>query len=447
MSKGKKKLNLKIEVDDTSDTMSTSSMSTNNSSNDGISKILAELDREEVEKQAQNLMRLILEEGNSENFKNFLKLSKPLAIEIILEKITEDSRYSREIREIFENSLIEKRIGKVKNRPVKLFSNKDEGVTEGRFVKKDLQNNELPSLKHSTTWLEKIGGISGRRNIGEEICEYIGTNLMNQLLDKNSPKIRLYKDNQGNVRLMSKFIQNFIPLESFDLINEKPFNGALGLTNFFAANILFADYDTNIQNAGIRRDNLGDSHAARIDNGKALSYKKVKRPKDYDSNIFAEHNSNIEPTEDIVIGNIFRAKVYSGVFDNIDMANELLNLSNSLNINKLRKVIKLSLDNIEEAYGSDILSNPAILQELRERMEFPENITINRQVLENAIIENIQFMNNIIRIYAEKQVQKNTGINNNSNKENIHQSNNNSNNQHFQRIALRNITNEDRSLK
>lgn len=306
-----------------------------------------------------------------------------------------------EIFNILENAYLNKKIGKLKNRPLKIIREKTEaeGSTLGNFVTKLNEKDEIKS-KHHNIWIQKKQTIKGK-NIGEEICEYIGSNLMNYIMGDNSPKVRLHKDEENNISIISKFIPNFTTLSNQDTHKIKnALNHVKERARFFAANILLADYDTNLGNIGIRIDDNGESNLARIDNGKALSYKIVRKTPD--SKTFSDTPSDIPAN--IIKNNIFRDPIFKkDLFKGEDFGSELIEICDNLNINSIKKIINLSLNNIEKAYGKNIFSNPSVVEELKNRIEF-DSQSISRQDLENAIINNIALLIPELKTIASNEI-------------------------------------------
>ena len=288
---------------------------------------------------------------------------------------------------ILENAYLDQKIGKVKSRDLDFFARKDVGSTEGRFVRKSASGSEQ-SLKHNITWLEKTGRIGGN-DVGEKICEYIGTSLLNQMLGDNSPKIRLYKADDGSVKLMVKFIDEF---ESLDKIGPAQIQSTENKANFFAANILLGDYDTNLGNAGIRKD--GEHvYLARIDNGKALSYKKIINHSDAEIHKSFLDNVDLKPLNFIEMKDkVYRDPKYkNGLFEGEEFCEELSQVCSSFNERRMSKVIDHCLSNVMEAFGEDIFKDENVKRELQARMDLPEDFS--KSDFKAVIMNNMSFMN------------------------------------------------------
>lgn len=290
-------------------------------------------------------------------------------------------RFSQEIKEQFNDLLLEKKVGAVKTRPLEKIGAKDTGITPGSFVHKLPKNaTDDNLLKQSRTWVYK----GGANDPGEIVFEIIGTNLFNDLMGDNSPKLRLHKDSNGNVLVMSKFIENFKTLDAIDQDVEELFSKAKGFAKFFAATSLFSDYDFHQRNVGFRQNDNAELEWARIDNGRALSYfvgNSYKRKKLYE----LKEAQTVEGMKDSMI----KTGYHEELFEGFDFAYELNQAVNQIDEKKLRKIIKFSMRNLQEAYGENFLDNDKIKEEFRFRMHINKSINLTPQLIEDEIIGHI----------------------------------------------------------
>ena len=310
---------------------------------------------------------------------------KPKAYEGALTYIKEH-RYPSYYYQAIENAYLKTKIGEVKHRPIIYEGNKPDGVTDGILVKKFPKNSKDSNiLKHKNIWLKKNGGAGGG-GLGEEACEYIGTNVTNLIMGKNSPKLRLYEDEDGSISLMSKFIPNFTTLRNIraDIRNEK-LKKAKGFANFFVANVITGDYDFHSGNVGIRKDENRNNYIARIDNGRAFSYH-IKRDFTLGTRSFVAIPQTATDIKNTMLGisNIYSPEMFQG----IDFAGDLYQASANISTSRIRKVIRLSIDNLKAAYGEDFLSNEEIKNQFIQRLGIPVGTTLTKEYIEDRIIEN-----------------------------------------------------------
>lgn len=115
-----------------------------------------------------------------------------------------------------ENVWIERKIGKPKeNRPKEKVEEKTEGLTEGGIYQKKFKGaiDEDNILKlRKKIMVKNAPDYEGFE--GGEVCEYIGSNLANLYLPKESAKFRLHIDTDDQkktrkVAVASTFIDNF----------------------------------------------------------------------------------------------------------------------------------------------------------------------------------------------------------------------------------------------
>lgn len=325
----------------------------------------------------QALRKLLSEYKFPEN-KNFKTDAIVGAIEYMQNN---PQRFSPEIKEQFNDLLLEKKVGKVKTRPLEKIGDKDAGITPGVFVHKLPKNaTDTNSLKQSRTWVYK-GDVN---DPGEIVFEILGTNLFNYLMEDNSPKLRLHKDSKGNVLVMSKFIENFKTLDVMDQDVEELSGTAKGFARFFAATALFSDYDFHQRNVGFRQNDKAELEWARIDNSRALSYfvgNSYKRRKLY--------RLKEAQTADGMKNNMISTGYPKGLFEGFDFAYELNQAVNEIDEKKLRKIIKFSMRNLQEAYGEKFLDNNNVKEAFHFRMHIDESIKLTPQLIEDEIMKHI----------------------------------------------------------
>ncbi len=323
---------------------------------------------------------------------------KPDAMEMVINYIKENNiNIPKDSLKIVEDIYLTHTIIPPKARPVIKIGKKPGGLAAGRLVTKVAKNSDdLDQSKESklqNTWMEKSGSNDGGGK-GEEVCEYIGTNLVNQVMGKNSPKFRLYKDADGNVKLMSKFIPKFQTIYDREDNHLPPIDTtkAQGFASFFAANILAGDYDVHGGNVGFTTDENGNHHWARIDNGRALSY---NTERDFTRGGYGYTNlatpQTVEGFKQTMLSVNSTSTTYypESLFEGINFACELNTEADKVDINKYSTVIKLSMDNLKIAYGDDFLNIPEINKELKERMGFAASDILTEKVIEDKVIENI----------------------------------------------------------
>lgn len=313
------------------------------------------------------------------------------------------------LKNIVEDAFLKAKIGEVKYRDFIKVENKNIGVSQGAFVVKAKDNIADPSLKYKYKWIKKTSSNS-TKNIGEEICEYVGTNIMNYLLEDNSPKVRLFKDQKNNVSLGVKFLNNFKTYDSCSRaeisdIEEKIENGSLkGLARFYLANMILGDYDNNPGNFGFITNDKGEISIARIDHGKIFSYKSIKKESDEAMmqtvfNMGAKfedfikerynHDYNLNNIEQKIFRNPFFKN--NNMFKGDRFNQELDDLIKEINVNFISKIIDRSIGNIKEAYGADIFLNTKVQETLSERLMIDKS-TINEETFKTALLDNIDII-------------------------------------------------------
>ncbi len=327
----------------------------------------------------------------------------------------------RSLKNIVEDAYLEAKIGEVKYRDFVKIENKTQGVSQGEFVVKAKASHDDFSLKHNYKWIRKTSSNS-TKNIGEEICEYVGTNLMNYLLEDNSPKIRLLKDPHGNVSLGVKFLNNFKTFascnrEEINDIEAKIANRELkGLANFYLANMILGDYDNNPGNFGFIADERGEVSIARIDHGKIFSYKTIKKKSDsemmdraFAAGVGIEDFEKEKYNYDYDLNNV-EAKVFANrffrnknMFEGRDFSLEISSIIEKIDIGFMIKIIDRSIQNVKEAYGENIFLDSKVKKTLAERMMLPESM-INEESFKIAIIDNINQIGEKIQNKAKDNI-------------------------------------------
>jgi hypothetical protein len=301
-------------------------------------------------------------------------------------------RFSPEIKEQFNDLLLEKKVGTVKTRPLEKIGEKDTSITPGSFVHKIPKNaTDTNTLKQSRTWVYK----GDANDPGEIVFEILGTNLFNYLMGDNSPKIRLHKDSKGNVLVMSKFIENFKTLADMDEDIEELSSKAKGFARFFAATALFSDYDFHKRNIGFRRNDNGELEWARIDNGRALSYfvdNSYRRRRLYE----LKEAQTAEGMED----NMIKTGYPEELFEGFDFSCELSQAVNEIDEKKLRKIIKFSMRHLQEAYGENFLDNDKVKEEFRFRMHIDKSISLTPQFVEDEIVAHVNRLQAELKEFA-----------------------------------------------
>lgn len=82
-------------------------------------------------------------------------------------------------------------------------------------------------------------------------------------------------------------------------------------------------------------------------------------------------------------------KIYNkSLFEGVDFACELHQISKAVSEENTRKVIQLSMKNLKKAYGDNFLSNPDIKATLCKRMGIPLTTHLTEKLVENKIVEN-----------------------------------------------------------
>ncbi len=377
-------------------------------------------EQEKINFEVEQIDGFLRREEDYQKFVDFLnkaKLKKE-SIKIIFDRITEGLyneapliiNDKKQVISVVSNKYIDVIVGKVKYRKFHKVGNKQYGTTDGSLVRKSSTVNET-EVKHLNTWLNKKSRPEAR-NIGEEICEYIGTNFINYYMGENSPKMRLIVDEDGTVSLASKFIRNFKTFGELDNIfkqhieKEQRINPDYikGQSEFYFANIILADYDnSNPHNYGFRINNNGELYLARIDLGKAFSYKRAGKKTDEEHfREFLEREEFIKEKQkeekeinlEAVKSNVFRSRhiKIERLFSSLNFNLNLYKLCQLENKKIAEKIIISCFNNIFQAYGYEVLNNTQVREELYLRMNIPQEGELTPKVLSEHVstyIENL----------------------------------------------------------
>ena len=114
------------------------------------------------------------------------KSLKPAAIKLAIQHIKDDpEKFPPEIAKMMDHILIERNIGKVKDRELERTGDKTEGQAGGNLARKVPKNNERSGPKHERTHMQKDAEFilsPGEYDKGEIACEYIGSQMANILI-------------------------------------------------------------------------------------------------------------------------------------------------------------------------------------------------------------------------------------------------------------------------
>ncbi len=349
----------------------------------GIMKTTQEIEQLKQERQqlvtsqANELIKAIRDGLSPEELQDILerKKLKPEALKIAMDDCKVNGVV---VPEIIEDYYIDRTIVPLKTRPIEFFANKTEGKTRGQIIRKAPRDNSK-GLKYQNNWMNKVGHNDPELAPGMAACEYISTNLLNQIMGENSPKFRLHKIQQGEVTILSKFIPGFVTLsEQKKRAHALDLGEIKGFSNFFAANALIGNADLNRGNVGIRTDDNGNKFFATIDTGVALYY----------SNFQDEQNkADIQSFK----SSLLKMKdIYSeSLFHGDNFANELFTTLNDIDLTRTRKIISKSIQNLKEAYGYDFLKNPKVNRLFKARLGMTNEQSLTEESLKNKIVENM----------------------------------------------------------
>ncbi len=285
------------------------------------------------------------------------------------------------------------------------FSIKSEEWLENDLDTSDTESEksdtEDVSIKSGFTSNESTFGIAKSSyydGIGEDVCEYIATNISHVFLDseKKSPKVRLIKDKNGDVSIGSKFLKSFTDL-AYSTEKNQQHGYVTGFGECFAASFLLGDIDMNMENIGIIKEN-SRNFFARIDFGKALSYNAHMNDEgllEYNDQIasLAEFQEEIQDT-------------YQDYFHGVDFAGEVFVTIDKLETKRIEKTLKLIMRNLKEAYRDDFLTNPEIEGVLKRRMGFRAGEVLSEEKIKNKMISNMTILAVELNEMAEREMQK-----------------------------------------
>lgn len=329
---------------------------------------------------AENILAIQFAEGRS---------LKPDAIKITIDLINREFQGDKEklkkISSALNIVLDTRNVGKnKKSQNFAVYGNKGEGLTDGAILKKSGKDKKIMA-KNAPDFEGLKGG---------EVCEYISTNIANIFMPGNTPKFRLHVgDGETTPKVASTFISKFQTVyDYFDskLLDYNPqhLKGTKGLATLAGTAYLTGHYDFHGGNVGVRKNERGEKEFALIDFGRGLSYNREDRFK---------INGTIETlkspqTIDRFIDNMKRggnAYCDERSFKGAVFACELANFAASIDSERVKNVVKLSIINLTAAYGDNFLDDSEISKELKKRMQITES-PITEAILTNKITENIK---------------------------------------------------------
>jgi ankyrin repeat protein len=346
------------------------------------------------QKNFKEILELIKE--NPETFMEVCKKNPPkqdvmAALDNHIQKHKAD--FSPELIEFIEDRHVNNIVGSVKQRPLANTSldNWQPGLSKSRLVKKTKDKESNNTQKFKNTWIEKVVG-AGDEDPSEQICEYLASNMMKLHRYENSPRFRLYS-NDNQVTGASKFIHNF---ESFHdkspADKQRLQKEGKGFASLLSSSILSGNYDLHSDNIGSRTDANGQIHWAGIDHGRGLSY-----------NMAIDFNGDKIPapggpqTAAKFIEGMDKSVYNEELFQGFGFACELVHEVDNINLDRMKKVIQGSIKNLRQAYGEDFLENQDIENLLREKMGISRPTELSIQIIEDTI------MNNMERLQGELQ--------------------------------------------
>lgn len=325
------------------------------------------------------------------------KFYKPEAFKLLLDENNFSNQFAAHA---VKQAYLYSKIGHLKNRDLKYVGDKIGGITSGAQVKKLRIEDDVNIKKHSNVWLQKTGAsIAG---IGEDVCEYIGTNIMNELMGSNSPKVRLHENENRNITILSKFIENFDILEGKRTLESRSLiQSSENFAEFFVANALLGDYDIHAGNVGIKTDN-NKHYIARIDNGRALSYYAhvgVIENRIYFNKIIQDAN---EFKQIMLDRQIYSEEMFQG----IDFATNVNISLEKVDFDSINSIIEISILNLEDAYGSNFLDNLQISSQLKRRLGINKDQQLTDDLLKSSIIDNMRIMHDSLYDLAALEMSK-----------------------------------------
>lgn len=370
-------------------------------------KRLQDLRDQKVQEQAKKLFEIVEENKDNpfklnEFFRENSKKYKSDAMEIVLNKMREGKDlFPSKSRKIVANAWHSRRIGGVKeNRALDAHGEKTSGVTPGGTFKKQKRPDKPENLlSQDKIILRKKGAKSGGFE-GEEVCEYLGTNLSTPIMGGDlSPKFRIHTyetDGKKEVAVASTFIKDFTVLA-----DNPDKSKAKGFGRVFARQAMIGNYDYHKENTGITTLKDGSKHFTSIDDGRALSY---NIEVDWNGGYFEDlgkPQTALEFQEGM-------KEMYPEEFEGKEFVHELNQAVDSMDEDVFRHIIKESFINIKKAYGENFLENENIKKEFQSRMGIQGELT--EDIIENKIIENMNSRRDqlidIVQISAMKIVEQ-----------------------------------------
>lgn len=299
--------------------------------------------------------------------------------------------FSDEIYNAIKNVYIERKIGSIKTRDLEKSREKTTGNSYGNIVKKtnSSQNDIMNNIaKYNHEWMQKTS--VGRFKTGEiagNVREYIASNLINQIMEDTTPKIRLHVSEEGEVTILSKYLDNFQTFK--DLLNaerKEIVKNAKNFANFFVGNLLVGDWDLNSGNVGFIESEDGNKNLARIDLGLALFYSPTNR-------------APFELMEEMQYKGYFSEEN----FTNLEFLTSLLLEKGNIDLDAIKKTLSLSFRNLRSAYGDDFLQEQTINKDLKRRLMIDKETFLTEELISKKIVNNIEdALDQVIGFVIEK---------------------------------------------
>lgn len=340
---------------------------------------------------------------------------KPAAVIALINENAAD--FSPSVIDILNEKRIHTQIGCVKeDRKLLSVGEKPGGRTAGGMVRKERVDEASPAnaAKYTALWLQKSGyapeGNQGNTGIGETVCEYIGSNLIYEILGSSnrSPKVRLHKQGE-KVTLLSKIIPGFSTIHDLEKGSGrcKDIKNAKGFTLFFYANALLCNYDIHAKNAGLCTIEDEDYWAV-VDLGRALSYH-MRR-----ANIYAEGlNCGSKPlTISEYIFTIFNCNrgramediLYNASLYAVNFSCHLLQADKKINTRYFPLIIQQSMKNLRTAYGDDFLTHPEVHAQLTRRMGLDGKTPLTEESVTDSIMGHVNRLREDARATSRKRI-------------------------------------------
>jgi hypothetical protein len=287
------------------------------------------------------------------------------------------------IPENVENLLLKLKIPSIKTRPFEFYMEKTIGKSPGKIVKKVPNNaddeDDREKIKYKNLWMSKAGNKNSDLIVASITGEYISSNILQEIMHENAPKVRLHRDEDGKVNFLSKFIPNFSTL--LDLLNKNKqfsFSDVDGFGKLFSANAIIGNTDLNRGNVGIRVDKNNKKHFACIDMGYGLNWDNFSS--DTHLNYVEEYKKYL-----LTYKNIYKEEM----FKDINFAIDVYNTAEQINLQKIAKVVDRSLEVLKEIYGDDFLQDKVVARFLKARIGIDEHISLTENILKENIGKNI----------------------------------------------------------